>query len=300
MPNDDGRMPVDSGDAGHCLSIENRRSKIENGFTLIEILVAVALLSLIVLALMTVFSSTQSAFRASITQTDVLEGGRNAMDMIAADVKEAAASGNANAINFSANTNIDFLSVYGQPLIQSLPASTMRRTNVLEDMFLLSRENQKWTAVGYKVVFTNTSPINGLYRFSWTTNIHSDPTMIYTIFQNARPAQMSHILDGVVDLRVRAYDTNGFWMTRASAGATFTNNIYFPPMVYGEGGFYMYSNTLPASVEIELGVLEDRALQRAGSIGSTLGQSNYLAGRAGQVHIFRQRVAIPNVDPAAY
>jgi type II secretory pathway component PulJ len=44
------------------------------------VLVVVSLLSLIVLALMAVFNSTQRAFRASITQTDVLEGGRATMD----------------------------------------------------------------------------------------------------------------------------------------------------------------------------------------------------------------------------
>ena len=56
-----------------------------------------------------------------------------------------------------------------------------------------------------------------------------------------------------------------------------------------------------ASVEIDLGVLEDRALQRAETWpnGSLL-QSNYLAQQAGKVHMFRQRVKISNVDPSAY
>jgi hypothetical protein len=63
----------------------------------------------------------------------------------------------------------------------------------------------------------------------------------------------------------------------------------------------MFSNALPASVEIEMGVLEDRALQRAESLGGSFtAQSNYLAQQAGKVHVFRQRVSIPNVDPAAY
>ena len=46
-------------------------------FTLVEVLVVVVLMSFIILALMAVFNSTQAAFRASITQTDVLEGGRS-------------------------------------------------------------------------------------------------------------------------------------------------------------------------------------------------------------------------------
>ena len=45
-------------------------------FTLIEIMVTVALLSFIILGLMAMFHQTQRAFRNSITQTDVLEGAR--------------------------------------------------------------------------------------------------------------------------------------------------------------------------------------------------------------------------------
>ena len=62
----------------------------------------------------------------------------------------------------------------------------------------------------------------------------------------------------------------------------------------------MFSNTLPASVEIQLGVLEDRTLQRAESIPDSNTRSNYLAQHAGQVHLFRQRILIRNVDPSAY
>ncbi len=72
------------------------------------------------------------------------------------------------------------------------------------------------------------------------------------------------------------------------------------PPPFGQIGFVMFSNTLPASVEMEMGVLEDRALQRAESIPNSIAQSNYLAQQSGAVHVFRQRVSIPNVDPSAY
>ena len=50
-------------------------------------MVVMTLLSLIVLVLMAVFNSTQSAFRASVTQAGVLESGRAAMDLMAADLR---------------------------------------------------------------------------------------------------------------------------------------------------------------------------------------------------------------------
>ena len=107
-------------------------------------------------------------------------------------------------------------------------------------------------------------------------------------------------MDGVVDLRVRAYDTNGMWVNGAWAfNNTNANNIYFSSTVLGETGLKMFSNTVPASVEVELGVLEDRTLQRAESL-SGAAQLNYLSNHVGQVHIFRQRAWIRNVDPSAY
>jgi nitric oxide reductase large subunit len=62
---------------------------------------------------------------------------------------------------------------------------------------------------------------------------------------------------------------------------------------------YFMSNAIPASVQIELGTMEDHTLVHAEGL-SGVNQSNYLANAAGQVHIFRQRVWIRNIDLTAY
>ena len=193
--------------------------------------------------------------------------------------------------------------------MQPLVASSQSRTNVLEQFFILSRENQTWTGVGY-IVVTNSVQNNlySLYRFSMTTNLNAanGPWLLYSNFQtisytNSPP--WSHLIDGVVGLRVRAYDPNGFWLTNGYNGLnpspTVQNAVFFPPSL-GEVGFFMYSNALPASVEIEMATLEDRTLQRAESRPAGPLRDQFLQGQAGKVHIFRQRVPIPNVDPAAY
>ena len=286
-------------------------------FTLVEVLVVVVLMSFIILALMAVFNSTQSAFRASITQTDVLEGGRSAMGLIKSDLETMAPSfgisDNAvGAVNFSTAV----VTGTNTPLVQSLAGSGYLRTNVLEEFFILTRQNTTWTGVGYVVNTASANPINPLYRFSMSTNVlaAAGPAALYNNFMNAvssyaawtNTSIMSHLMDGVVDLRVRAYDTKGGWMwmtTNVVVNNVMVTNVWaYPtfPFIWGEPSvFYMLSNALPASVEIQLGVLEDRTLQRAQSI-SGLTQSNYLAGRAGQVHLFRQRFPIRNVDPSAY
>ena len=173
------------------------------------------------------------------------------------------------------------------------------RTNVLESFFILTRQNLTWTGVGYVVDTISTNYFNPLYRFSMSTNVQAaDPTMLFNIFLTNLPAytglpisptnpSMSHLMDGVVDLRVRAYDPGGLWMTNGigyydPADNHQLKNVLFSPPQWAEGevGFYMFSNTLPASVEINLGVLEDRAIQRAQSLPDmrrAWAQSNYLA-----------------------
>ena len=310
-------------------------------FTLIEILVVVVLMSFIILALMAVFNGTQTAFRASLTQTDVLEGGRTAMGMIKSDLEAMTPSFGRNTnqaygLRFATDgSGWSFVPVNFQagilapgtntPLLQSLTGSSYQRTNVLESFFILTRQNTTWTGVGYVVDTLSPNYFHPLYRFTLSTNVMgADPTALFNIFITNLPAYtglpislanpcMSHLMDGVVDLRVRAFDPGGYWMTNyyynPVSGQYVTNiNInkslsFSLPPASGEVGFYMFSNTVPASVEIYLGVLEDRAIQRAESLPNLApvwAQSNYLAGRAGQVHVFRQRVWIRNVDPSAY
>jgi prepilin-type N-terminal cleavage/methylation domain-containing protein len=299
-------------------SIVNRKLKIANGFTLVEILVVVVLLSFIILALMTVFNATQTAFRASLTQTDVMEGGRGVMGLMKGDFESMTPSfGVSNgAVNFSVSTNSWQYQSNAAPLVQSLIGSSgYQRTNVLENFFILTRQNTTWTGTGYFVDTASTNYLNPLYRFSISTNFQAaSPAMLYTNFLNTPVANMSHLMDGVVHLTVRAYDINGRWMTNLvtvygpNPGYTipgFTTNrntLFFPPTL-GEVGFYMYSNTVPAAVEVRIGVLEDRTIQRAESLPNfspSWAQSNFLAQQAGKVHLFRQRFPIRNVDPSAY
>jgi hypothetical protein len=301
-------------------------------FTLVEVLVAMTLLALIVLSLMTVLNSTTTAFHAGITQNDVLESGRAVTDLIKGDLEGMTPSfGASNAIvgNTYTNPPVNFYAAVTtfasppSPLIQSLVGASggQQRTNILENFFILSRGNMNgsdnWIGTGY-VVNTNLpdGTLYPLYRFSMTTNAMNGAagqSGLYNAFVSiplTNSSVWSHLMDGVVDLRVRAFDINGLWMTNTSPFyngqiTTTNNNVWFllPPLLppfWGETGFYMFSNTVPASVEIELGVLEDSALQRAESIADPTAQMTYLSNHVGQVHIFRQRAWIRNVDPAAY
>jgi hypothetical protein len=215
------------------------------------------------------------------------------------------------------------------PLVQSLTGGSSQLTNLLENIFILSLGNSNgvptWYGIGYAVT-TNASPgpLYSLYRYSTSCTVQTNnQAMLYTNFTFflTTITNGSHLMDGVVSLTVRPYDINGIWMTNNvvylpgqavnGPGVTNQNVLYYNynltpyytsiPQAAGQYGYVMYSNTVPASVEIDLGVLEDRSLQRAQSLElNTTSLANYLAGSAGQVHIFRQRVNIPNVVPSAY
>jgi prepilin-type N-terminal cleavage/methylation domain-containing protein len=304
----------------------------KRGFTLVEILVVLVLLSLIVFALMAVFSGTQRAFRASLTWSDTLEGGRAVMDLITGDLETMTPSD----YNNSYNANVSFANPLGyapvnfyvipkafpaatyppSPLLQSLIGSStpnVYRTNVLEDIFILSKGSingvPTWIGTGYSV---NTNLPDGtlypLYRFYMTSPASAGPTgeaLLYTnfiYFNYTNSAQWSHLMDGVVNLTARTYDTNGVWMTNGYANPNIMHvrfAVFQPTNFTTETYCAFYSNALPASVQIELGTIEDHVLEHAQGL-SGVAQSNYLANSAGQVHVFRQRVWIHNLDTSAY
>ncbi|MBE0540348.1 MAG: prepilin-type N-terminal cleavage/methylation domain-containing protein [Verrucomicrobia bacterium] len=267
-------------------------------FSLIELLVVVALLSIIILGLLLMFNQTQKAFRTGMAQVDVLESGRAATEMLSRELLQMTPAYSSNGVNFY--VGLPKLASYS-PLSQPLPGSTTpaeARTNLLEEMFFLTRYNRTWAGIGYLV----TPPDEGvatLYRFYGTNLFGQDPATLYGAYLNASLTNMSRIIDGVVHFKVRAFDTNGVWIDRTlNLNITITNGT--PAYDFGEvRDLRFYSNAVPAFVEFELGILEQRTLERAKSIPAAARRA-YLEKQAGRVHLFRMRVPIRNVDPTAY
>jgi prepilin-type N-terminal cleavage/methylation domain-containing protein len=290
------------------------RQVTHRAFSLIEILVVIALMSVIILGLLAMFNQTQRAFRTGMTQVDVLEAGRAATEMIARELSQITpANYSRDAVTFSAGI-YSYLPPFQPvaPLLQPLPGTKNPpdlRMNLLEGMFFLMQENQtgqpRWSGIGYWVgnPATGASPTEGwgtLYRFQANTMFGAFPfpSLLYSNYYrlDARKNLSSRIIDGVVHFKVRAYDTNGVLITKSLKAntAVYTN-------VVGEVEFCRFTNSaVPAFVEFELGVLEERALARVKSIPDATTRSNYLAQQAGRVHLFRMRVPVRNVDPTAY
>lgn len=282
-----------------------------SAFSLIELLVVIALLAFIILGLVAMFDQTKRAFTTGMTQVDVLESGRAAMEILSRDVAQMyPAPYDSNAVTFYAEIPPV------TPLFQPLPGNNPeQRRNLMEEMFFLTRETNTWKGIGYWVGAPDTGNIaiataNGwgtLYRFQTNTIFRgslSSPWQLYGTYNNfnLRTQRMNRIIDGVVHFKVRAYDPRGVWITNSAA---ITNSdirpIELSNFATNEVEFYRFTNNaVPAFVELELGVLEERVLARAKSIPDATTRRNYLRDQAGRVHIFRTRVPVRNVDPSAY
>jgi len=273
--------------------------RVSHAFSLIEVLIVVALLSVIVLGLMAMLNQTQRAFRLGMAQTDVLESGRATTDLLARELQQVRPSYVAQAVNFYSHLPGREASATYAPLLQDLPGSAERRTNLLEDLFFLTCENQRWSAIGYRVG-TPDSGVSTLYRYLATGLSPGQLPAQLTRFNNTPLTNLSRVAEGVVHFRVRAYDTNGNWITWNLPNSTNSFN-FWSTVAPGEVGQYLFrSNAVPAAVEFELGFLEARALERANSIGDTATRRQFLERQSPRVHLFRQRIPVEAVDVKAY
>jgi len=67
-----------------------RRPRRTGGFSLLELMIAVGLPTVIIIALYAMFDQTQKAFRQSLNQADLSEGGRSALDLMVRNLERAA------------------------------------------------------------------------------------------------------------------------------------------------------------------------------------------------------------------
>ena len=253
------------------------------------------------------------------------------------------------------------------PLTQNLPSSSLplpTRTNYLQDIFILTRQNQNWVGIGYTVRLADPTGalwpaqmgdgihagVGSLYRFEERMPVlapatggvsplgypyplagrPTDPTQLWNHFTNACYAANSgapfsriisnRICDGVVQLYLRAFATNGFPIYTLGAGTAplFRTNssplnlgycVVKSAAAHSTGTYpdnmdllYTWSNAVPAYLELELGILEPRTFARFDSIGAPAARLAYFQrdDTSTRVQLFRQRIPVRNVDPTAF
>ncbi len=245
-------------------------------FSVIELMLAVSLMGIIVFALYTTFYHTQRALRANVSQVDVMESGRAAMDMITRELTQMATCDVQRGTNFWAA-----LSGY-TPVVQPLSGKTAFRTNLLDECFFFSQQNKDYVGTLYRVLFAPNG-VGTLSRF--TTNIPAfgfNPSNLWAIVHNQPPTNFVRIADGVIHFRVTSFDSDGQPMTwwtqnRYTNQFLYTNvslaidhprlavNLVLEPenLAKWETTASFMNNLAPVAVEIELGILEPQAYEQS-------------------------------------
>jgi type II secretory pathway pseudopilin PulG len=257
-----------------------RRRARQSALTLLELMVAMSILTFIIFGLYSMFDRTQKAFLETTTQKDVLEGGRNFMEMMVRDLEQM------HAANLAGRTNL-YVRYTGPTngFRQNAMSGSNLFTNVVQEFFFLTKTS-KWTGIAYymgqsstnlgdEMLFTNLG-VGTLRRYTYTTNDYYHRSVdLLPIYTNSTAVDAQLVSEGVIHLSLRTYDRDGN---------------------YVDPSLDLYTNTfIPYWVELEVGVLEPKVLLQARSMLDANAQRAFLqetTNRASAVHLFRQRFPV--------
>ncbi len=217
------------------------RKRGARGFTITELLVAVSLMSLIVLALYAMFNQVQKALRSNEAQIDSTERGRSVLELVSRELESARVGMQPSVTNFWVRVAPDSRSVQEDVLPASLgPAPVSApRTNAFDHVFWLAKSDRAWRGMGYAVLqptLTNTverlgpgaNGMGTLYRFETQEadrEYNFPTTNLFAQFLGLLPGEtapqaqwpsvtnFSQVASGIVHFKVLPYDTAGNLMS---------------------------------------------------------------------------------------
>ena len=273
-------------------------------FTVVELLVAVSIMSVIVYVLVSIFNQTQRALRSNLTQVDVLESGRAAMDLVSRELYEMSSAPTpaiAGLTNRFYQTNLfGYVGPY-KPLAQKLLGDGTFRTNYLQDFFFMTHEGRDWSGVGYRVLSQRSGGVGSLYRYvnnirvgemAAENNNLSRGFRLATPLPASEPTNFFKIADGIIHFRLTPVDFLGRTMNYQGTLTNNYTNTYLLRDVDRETSYAFVGEALPSFVELEIGVLDSKTFDKYKSIPDAGLGRKYLEQQAGKVHLFRQRIPI--------
>jgi hypothetical protein len=244
---------------------------------MVEILVALGLMSLLILGLLSMFHQTQRAAHLGMTQVDVLEPGRVTLQFVTEDLERLSSSDRLGVVNLvvtnSGRSELSLFRSVGPPARCQL-----------QDIFFVSRQNDQWIGAGY-VVDAPAGGVGSLYRFTNSVALSQNPDHLYWGFRSnlVKFANFHRVADRVVSFQFTPYDRHGNFLTN-----------YVKPTT-GEFSF-LYTN-LPAYLDLELAVLEPKPYDKFRSLtNAPISPPNkhllFLGKQIDHVNLFLRRIPV--------
>lgn len=277
------------------------------GFSLLELLVSMSILTVIVAALYGMFYQTQKALRANVAQVDTMEAGRAAMELLIGDLERG------RAVNLPGVTNLilrkQYLGGVQQPYTAGNVLDVIHRDSALHEVYYVTPvQGNQWAGLGWFVAnYTNpVAPVDGnlgaLYRFEGPSEVvargPSATNAFETLYQTfesvgGRTLYTSRLIDGVVFFRLLPFGPRGLPIDYTVA----TNLLPAEVAVTLQPGIEQALTTftdraLPAAVEVELGALPPRLLVEYRNLGNAALQGAYITNHSADLLVFRQRITL--------
>jgi type II secretory pathway component PulJ len=279
-------------------------------FTLVEILTALAITTIIVIALVSMFNASTKALQVANRQTDIWESARATFGILKRELGEVSAGGDPARVNLFAANGPARIILKGEP---------MR----LQDIYFLTRDNNQWTANVFLLGADRLSDdpdaaVATLYHYRKNYPVvtaYGDDQLDMDLaisalrhplgqardalekqlddVANGRPINPTNSVNvmakGIIHLRLVAYAQDG----RAFA-PTNTSNME----IYDELGpgfvsrMYFSEDKLPASLDLEMFVLEPDRIEEFRSQGGPIARQLYLEKHENSIQLFRTRIPI--------
>jgi len=262
-------------------------------------LVSTTCLVFIVIGLTAMFVQVQRAFKAGVKQSTMTDAGHTILDLVAASLAQASDAQNPAIVNLywgwaAMNTSSNY---------EDIPANVYR-TNQLQEIYVLVHTNTQWLATGYAISNFAGTGAGTLYQYLASTN---DPlpgnNLLFSNFfngvinQSFSPAYFHRVADGVVHLKIRAFDQYGNenGQEQGMDFAPGNPNFSYPVLVAYTNllGLVVPPAGLPAAIQLEVGVLEPDAFEQLRALPpNSTAQRTFLGAAGGKIQIYRQNIPV--------
>jgi prepilin-type N-terminal cleavage/methylation domain-containing protein len=260
------------------MSIPKRTKDTRRAFTLVEILIAVAILTFLVVLLSGLASSVNKAWVSGEQRVQTFQDGRAILDLISRELAQAVIS-----------TRLQF--VQNPSLTPTLASQRTNSSSLFWQAALDSTASGNLSEIGY---FLNDSfqlqrffvPPTDAVNYQVFTNAPNDRSAVWVTSYAGNSAITRTVSDGVVALWIRCLDANDElipWLSSSTTvngdtGATpvqFNSAAHFQPAIRGQSSSFKYTNRsttaqahlLPATVEITIVTIDAKTMVRSsGSI----------------------------------
>jgi hypothetical protein len=293
----------------------NSRGK-GSGFTLVEMMLVVAMTLVIVLTIVKAFDVTQKAFIKSLAQTDLLENGRGTISLISSDLAQI------NSVEWNDGSGVLRPSMVVTNVTTSAlnldyptsPGGLATQQFYFQDFFFMKEFRREWDAVAYRVAFTN--GVGSLYRLQTRTNTRTpDPTFylqeLLSINRNSistfdhnnfsaavPPPVVSLMAEGVVHFEINVYNQDGILLESLAQPSAPPYPYFTAIQALGNGvqdfNYTVNAPNIPSFAELVMGIMGPKLREQYAGILSPELATEFLQRESGNIQLFRTMFPLRN------